>query len=46
VRVGFLGLRVLITCFNGYLDQEWHHIARTIRYTLIPIMFKNRYFQN
>ena len=31
VRVGFLGLRILFTCFAGNLANEWHRIARTIR---------------
>ena len=31
VRVGFLGLRILFTCFAGDLANEWHRIARTIR---------------
>ena len=31
VRVGFLGLRILFTCFAGNLSNEWHRIARTIR---------------
>ncbi|XP_023345789.1 protein unc-80 homolog [Eurytemora carolleeae] len=31
VKVGFLGLRVLITCYSDYLAGEWHRIARTIR---------------
>ena len=31
VRVGFLGLRVLFTCYTDNLSYEWHRIARTIR---------------
>ena len=31
VRVGFLGLRILFTCFAANLSNEWHRIARTIR---------------
>jgi len=31
VKVGFLGLRVLITCYEEYLAGEWQRIARTIR---------------
>jgi hypothetical protein len=31
VRVGFLGLRILFTCYPANLSNEWHRIARTIR---------------
>ena len=31
VRIGFLGLRILFTCYAGNLCNEWHRIARTIR---------------